>query len=228
MALALMDVDDTLIHGYTGFLSLPYLRRAGIIGWKHVFRAVHYVLLNNVGLLDDEKMLCEVCEPFVGQRVESVQIALEEALREVLLPRLRQDGLSCLERHRWRGDQLVLFTSTSRLVASPLARTLDIPNVVALFQRTKDGFFLPGLEEPICYGEGKLLRLQAFAAEREEDLEEAYYYTDSYRDLSALRAVGHPRPVNPDRHLKRVAHREGWLTLQWSNRRALLPRRGTP
>jgi putative phosphoserine phosphatase/1-acylglycerol-3-phosphate O-acyltransferase len=73
-----------------------------------------------------------------------------------------------------------------------------------------DGRFTGRIVEPICHGRGKLYWARRFCTEKGIDLAGSYFYTDSIRDLPTLEAVGHPRPVNPDRQLLREARQRGW------------------
>ncbi len=54
-----------------------------------------------------------------------------------------------------------------------------------------------------------------FFAEREIDLNQSYSCSDSISDLPMLKLVGYPRPVNPDRLLRR----HGWPIVSASRRR---------
>jgi phosphoserine phosphatase len=45
---------------------------------------------------------------------------------------------------------------------------------------------------------------------------DCYAYSDSVTDLPLLEVVGHPRVVNPDRALRRIAAARGWPVLSFS------------
>ncbi|HYA52228.1 MAG TPA: HAD-IB family hydrolase, partial [Streptosporangiaceae bacterium] len=53
-----------------------------------------------------------------------------------------------------------------------------------------------------------------------------YAYSDSVTDLPMLEIVGHPRAVNPDRALRRIAQQRGWPVLTFGALRAVPA--GTP
>ena len=87
---------------------------------------------------------------------------------------------------------------------------LGISSVICTRPEVVDGRFTGRIVEPICHGRGKLYWAQQFCAQEGIDLAKSYFYTDSIRDLPTLEAVGHPRPVNPDRPLLREARQRGW------------------
>ncbi|HUA28612.1 MAG TPA: HAD-IB family hydrolase, partial [Streptosporangiaceae bacterium] len=49
---------------------------------------------------------------------------------------------------------------------------------------------------------------------------DCYAYSDSVTDLPMLEAVGHPRAVNPDRALRRIARERQWPVLAFDTRSA--------
>jgi phosphoserine phosphatase len=63
---------------------------------------------------------------------------------------------------------------------------------------------------PVCYGQGKVVWAERFAAEWDVDLAASYFYTDSISDLPLLERVGHPIAVNPDTRLRRLARARRW------------------
>jgi len=71
---------------------------------------------------------------------------------------------------------------------------------------------------PTCYGLGKLRAAQELADQRDLELDDSYFYTDSHEDLPLLDAVGHPRPLNPNRRLAQVAKERRWPVRRFHSR----------
>jgi phosphoserine phosphatase len=69
-----------------------------------------------------------------------------------------------------------------------------------------------------AYGEAKASRLRELAATRGYQLSDCYAYSDSVTDLPMLEAVGHPRAVNPDRALRKIARERDWPVLAFGTR----------
>jgi phosphoserine phosphatase len=72
-----------------------------------------------------------------------------------------------------------------------------------------------GEMECYAYGEEKAVQVRQLAAERGYSLPGCYAYSDSVTDLPLLEIVGHPRAVNPDRALRRIATVRGWPVLSF-------------
>ncbi|MFT7697246.1 MAG: phosphoserine phosphatase, partial [Reinekea sp.] len=63
------------------------------------------------------------------------------------------------------------------------------------------------------FGQGKVVRLEQWLAERNESLEGAWFYSDSRNDLPLLERVDNPIAVNPDQTLRDIAQTNGWPIL---------------
>ena len=77
------------------------------------------------------------------------------------------------------------------------------------------GKFTGRIHAPVCYGTGKVHWAEQFAAEKQIDLSQSWFYTDSYSDLPMLRRVGRRVVINPDPRLRRYARRAGWTVEEW-------------
>ena len=69
-----------------------------------------------------------------------------------------------------------------------------------------------------AYGEAKARQIRELAAKRGYRLPDCYAYSDSVTDLPMLEAVGHPRAVNPDRALRKIAREREWPVLAFGTR----------
>ena len=77
-----------------------------------------------------------------------------------------------------------------------------------------------GEMEFYAYGQAKAIRLCELAGERGYRLPDCYAYSDSVTDRPMLEAVGHPRAVNPDRALRKIARARRWPVLAFGGRTA--------
>jgi phosphoserine phosphatase len=92
-----------------------------------------------------------------------------------------------------------------------MAEYLGFPGqYVCTYLEAEDGRLTGRIVPPVCYGPGKVVWAERFAAEHRVDLSASYFYTDSITDLPLLEQVGHPVAVNPDPRLRRLARRQGW------------------
>lgn len=213
---AFFDLDRTLIAANSGFLYALYERRHGRIGKRQFLRATFWLGLYHLALIDMERAFAEAVSHYKGvpseHLFERTREFFDQEVRETLQPGAR----AALGEHREEGHALVLLTASSpymsRLACEAWGLEAWLSNA---FPTDAQDRLLGTFEAPMCYGEGKVVRAEAYAGERGICLDQSFFYSDSYSDLPMLERVGHPRVVNPDPRLRREARRRQWPLLDW-------------
>ena len=105
----------------------------------------------------------------------------------------------------------MLASATNELIVKPIAKRLEIKNVIATkveFKNNKcTGEFIP----PSALGEGKLKLVQSWMKDKQRNsFSRVTFYSDSINDLPLLEAVEFPIAVNPDQTLDGIARDRGW------------------
>ena len=111
---------------------------------------------------------------------------------------------------RARGDIVAIVSGAPQFAIEPLAEYLGIEHVICTRFLVEAGRYTGGVEQPVCFGEGKIERLRQFLESFEIDLARSWFYTDSVTDLPLLEEVGHPVVTNPDPMLYWTASRRHW------------------
>jgi len=126
---------------------------------------------------------------------------------------MRQDALACLERHRARGDTLVLMSASVDLYVPSISQALRFAEVLCtpLLWRgeTLDG----ALAGRNCRGAEKARALQALRARHPGRPVTAYGNAAS--DLAHLCLADHGVLVNGSRRTRSAAERLGLTCLEW-------------
>ena len=135
--------------------------------------------------------------------------------RDYVEPRIYPQALSRIERHRRRGDQVVLVTGSIATIVEPLAEHLGVSAVIAPRLEVEGGRLTGELAEPPVAGERKAERMAAFAAERGIDLSASIAYGDSADDIPMLARAGRAAVVNPKGRLLDQAMARNWEILYW-------------
>ena len=211
---ALFDIDGTLLARNTAPLYMSHLRRTGQARRRDVARTLYYLFWYKLGLLDVKSAL-EVSMAFVRGKDESAMVAdcigwYGAQVRPYVFPGMAAQ----VSAHRRAGHVVAILTSATRYLAEPLGADLGIDHLLVTQLVVRDGRFTGEVVRPVCYGGGKVFWAERFAAEQQIDLARSYFYTDSITDLPLLDRVGHPRVVNPDPRLRRLAQRRGWQVLR--------------
>ena len=115
-----------------------------------------------------------------------------------------------IERHRRRGDTLVIITATNRFVTSPIAELLGVPHLIATEPEMAEGRYTGRVSGTPSFAGGKVERLRDWLLLHPHDLGQSWFYTDSHNDLPLLGIVANPVAVDPDSRLDSAARRNRW------------------
>jgi HAD superfamily hydrolase (TIGR01490 family) len=207
---AFFDIDHTLIAGDSALLFVRHLLRRGDLGYGDLVPPLYYNLLYRLNLLDIYAVFQRYQSWVRGQAHTAMQeLCLEWYLLHVR-PRIYPEMAARVAEHRRDGHLVALLSSATTYVAEPLARELEIEHLLVNRLIVDGGLLTGDAVLPLCWGPGKAHWARQFAADHGVDLARSYFYSDSITDLPVLELVGHPRPVNPDRLLRRAARRRGW------------------
>ncbi|GGY48222.1 hypothetical protein GCM10011297_21430 [Bacterioplanes sanyensis] len=121
---------------------------------------------------------------------------------------------SLLFAYQRQGTRLVMITGSDDVVAQAYSEALGIDSVIS--NRLKvEGERIVGLQQPMCYGQGKVELAQDFLAQQGLTFNDCAFYTDSHSDLPLLQAVAQPVVLNPNPSLRTTAQRLRWPCLDW-------------
>lgn len=214
MALAIFDLDNTLLGGDSDFLWGRYLCENGIVDEDAYRRAnEHYYQQYLEGSLDIYEFLEFVFKPLASHAVEQLEswraAYLEQKIKPIMLPAAE----ALVEKHRAQGDTLLIITATNSFLTTPIAAMLGIDNLIATDPEMLDGRFTGKVAGEPSFQHGKVERLHSWLDGREENLEGSIFYSDSHNDLPLLELVETPVAVDPDPKLQAVAQNRGWQIL---------------
>ena len=108
-----------------------------------------------------------------------------------VLPRLQAEGLDKIAQRRAEGHRVAILSTSPSYIARPVAEKLGIDFVLSTRLEVKDGRFTGELDGPACYGKGKVHWAEQLGNKLSLDLDNCWFYTDSYTDLPMLERVGH-------------------------------------
>lgn len=214
---AFFDVDHTVLEVNSGTKWVGYQWKHDRMSLVEVLRALWWTVEYRFGLLDFDAMAGRVITQYRGKEVAPFEREIEAWYREEIEATICTEARERIEEHRRAGHVVALLTSATRFLSAPLSTALRVEHVLCTEVGEEDGRFTGTHLSPACYGPGKVLRAEAFAAEHGIDLDRSYFYSDSYSDLPMLERVGEPRVVNPDPRLRRLAQRRGWPAQTWKS-----------
>jgi HAD superfamily hydrolase (TIGR01490 family) len=200
---AIFDVDQTLVQGYTERLFFRHLVRRGRLSVARALAYLGQVACRPQNRFQDKSYL-------EGLQEEEVVRLARECYREDIAPRVSPAGLACVLDHQTEGHTIGLLSGSLSLLLQPLQKDLGADWLIATELRRQKGQFTGEITGLHPRGPNKLRLLQEFSRTHGFDLSLAYAYGDHIQDSHLFRAIGHPVAVNPSWRLKRQARKHNW------------------
>jgi HAD superfamily hydrolase (TIGR01490 family) len=211
MALAIFDLDNTLIGGDSDYLWGQFVCEAGIVDATE-FSAQNDRFYEDYksGQLDIQAYLRFALGPLKGQPRETLDAWHREFMARKIEPIMLPKAQRLIANHRDRRDDLLIMTATNHFITRPIATALGVDQLVACEAEIVDGLYTGEPAGTPSYHEGKITRLYEWLEGRDISLDGAYFYSDSHNDLPLLEIIDKPIAVDPDDILLARARELGW------------------
>ncbi|GAB6068521.1 HAD family hydrolase [Methylothermus subterraneus] len=221
-ALALFDLDNTLLGGDSDYLWGQFLVEQGIVD-PAAYEAANrrFYADYRQGRLDIAAFLEFSLKPLSEHPVEFLLALRQRFVETKIAPLILPAGRALVEYHQNRGDLVAIVTATNAFVTEPIAKLLGVPHLLATRPEFRHGRYTGRFVGIPCFQHGKVLHLKEWLRDKALEPERAVFYSDSHNDLPLLEQVPHPVAVDPDPVLEEVARQRGWTVL--SLRQALEP-----
>lgn len=211
MALALFDLDNTLLNGDSDHAWGIYLGEIGVLDADEQQTKQDYFYQQ---YLDGELDIIEFCEYqfsiFTAHSLSQLNSWHNDFMVEKIEPMINNGKASLLEPHREAGDDIVIITATNDFVTRPIAKRLGVDTLLATTAEFKQGAYTGKVAGVPCFQTGKVTRLNDWLKQTGKDLTGSHFYSDSINDLPLLNYVDTPIAVTPDDNLRAHAALHNW------------------
>ena len=206
----LFDMDHTLVNCDCDVIWKYFLIDKGLAPADVVEDVEKFFNDYNRGELNIEEFIKFQFKEFKGMSYAQLEELAEECFQIMIKPQIYPKVPALIQKVLDSGCPVSVLTSTNRIIATPLANHLGIPEVMATEIEVVDGICTGNMSGEYCSEYGKVLRAEAFCEKHNIELSDVVYYGDNYADRFVLDAVGFPRPVNCSHALKEYAREKGW------------------
>ncbi len=211
MALAIFDLDNTLLGGDSDYLWGVFLAEQGVVDGAYYEREnERFYREYREGTLDIFEFLRFSLRPLRDNDPARLEALRKQFLAEKIDPIILPAGRELIERHREAGDTLLIITATNAFVTAPIARRLGVENLIATEPEVLEGHYTGEVSGDPSYREGKVKRLEQWLRQHGADLTGSSFYSDSHNDIPLLERVENPVAVDPDEPLAAHAAARGW------------------
>ena len=214
MALAIFDLDDTLIDGSSDEVWEDYLIERGFLDAELCYRRRQYFHYHYYrGTLDIHERQRSFLESLTQVSLSQIQEDIEHFVINRLQHMVKPGSRSLLAKHQNKGDDLLIVTAVSSLIANPIANFLGVEAVLATEPEIVDDHITGKIAGIPCFREGKVTRLEEWMLQFNKTLDDSYFYADSMNDLPLLELVSFPVAVDPEEGLAEIANKRSWKVL---------------
>lgn len=208
---AFFDFDNTLLAEDSAKIGIKFLYDRGDIGLWFIIRILARNFFYKRDVYSPEKMSRFVLRFYRDRDINEYVAGAGEYYNAMIRPHIAPNVRARLDRHRADGHATVLITAGIRYLCEPVVADLKMDHLCCSdLEIGPSGRPTGRPVEPVCIGEGKVLKAKRLAAEQGIDLAQSYAYSDHQSDLPLLELVGHPVVVEPTKPLRRIAERRGW------------------
>ena len=216
MSLAIFDLDNTLIGGDSDFLWGEFIGEEGIVDANAYREKNEYFYQQyDLGTLDIYAWLEFCLEPLTRYSMTELQELHHRFMIQKIEPILLDKAQNCINRHKERGDTVLVITASTSFVTAPIVKKYGINHLLATEPEIKAGRYTGGVSGMPCFQAGKIDKLMPWLQKNEETLTGSTFYSDSHNDLPLLELVDNPVAVNADKILTQIAEKKGWKVLNW-------------
>jgi len=210
-ALVIFDLDNTILNGDSDYAMINYLVHTQALDESAGKQNQIFIEDYQRGELDFDAYTTFALSAYIGMTRSEINEYMRPFVAKVIEPMINTLALKIIHDHGDRGDTILLASATNELIVQPIAKRLDIQNVIGTqvkFINDKcTGEYIP----PSALGEGKLQLVQQWMQKNNfDDFSGVTFYSDSINDLPLLEAVDFPKAVNPDAMLEKISLERGW------------------
>ncbi|MCO6439997.1 MAG: HAD family phosphatase [Nitrococcus mobilis] len=211
MALAIFDLDNTLLAGDSDYLWGRFLVDKEIVdGSEYTAENERFYQAYQTGTLDIHGYLRFALRPLAQHEPGQLRAWRAQFIDERIRPIVLDQGRELVESHRSRGDTLLIITATNRFLTEPIAALFGIDHLLATDPEMAGERYTGAIQGIPTFREGKIKALETWSKHTGHQLTDSYFYSDSHNDIPLLERVAYPVAVDPDPELRQQATQRGW------------------
>ncbi|MBN1107899.1 MAG: HAD-IB family hydrolase [Bacteroidales bacterium] len=212
---AFFDLDHTITASVSGKELVTAAYRKGMLRKTDMAKAIMLLAGYRLKLIRPEKAIEKMGGWVKNVPLEKFEKLCSEVFSTKLKPSVYSQVKQELEYHRTRNAGLVILSSTVTPLCSMMAVNLGMDDTICSGLECSDGILTGNTTGKFCFGQEKAVRLKAYCEKNNSKAEDAWYYGDAMADLHALKIVGNPVCINPQKKLRKIALQKGWKIYSW-------------
>lgn len=214
MALAIFDLDNTLIGNDSDFLWGEFLVHNGYVDADE-FAATNAQFYEDykAGNLDIFAYQRFALKPLSEQSMETLNKWHAQFMETYIEPIILPKAQALVDEHKAKGDRVIIITATNTFITRRIGLRYGIAELLGTNGEVVDGRYTGEVDGVPTFQEGKVTRLNEWLEREGESLEGSFFYSDSHNDLPLLEIVDNPVVVDGDDKLLEIAKQNNWPSI---------------
>jgi len=211
MALAIFDLDNTLIGNDSDFLWGEFLVHNGYVNADE-FAAQNTQFYEDYknGNLDIFAYQRFALKPLSEQSMETLNEWHAQFMKTFIEPIILPKAQALVDKHKTKGDRVIIITATNTFITRRIGLRYGITELLGTNGEILNNRYTGEVDGIPTFQDGKVTRLNEWLEREGETLEGSYFYSDSHNDLPLLKIVDNPIAVDADEKLSHYAAKHNW------------------
>ncbi|POT59900.1 HAD-IB family hydrolase [Citrobacter amalonaticus] len=214
--LYIFDLDHTLIAGDSSTWWSRYLVREGLVkDARYLVQEASLMRDYAEGKMDIHQYVALTLAPLAKMTIAEADQRIAQWVRDEVMPRVYPQALKLIQQLQAEKQQMLIISASASLLVKPIARALGIEEAAGIDVHIVNNRYTNIIDGTPSYREGKIARLKAWMALRNEPESKLTFYTDSINDLPLCLFADEVVLVNPCSQLQEQGKIHHWPTLYW-------------
>lgn len=214
MALAIFDLDNTLIAGDSDYLWGEFLvKNSYVDGEEFAKNNAQFYEDYKSGNLDIIAYQKFALSPLSKQTMTTLNNWHKQFIATFIQPIILPKAQALVDKHKQQGDRVIIITATNTFVTRPIGKMYGINELLGTEGEIINGKYTGEVSGVPTFQKGKVTRLNEWLIENNESLSGSYFYSDSHNDLPLLEIVDKPVVVDGDEKLLQIAKDKNWRSI---------------
>ena len=215
--IAIFDMDHTVLgidcdHSWKYFLA-----DEGFAPLAHRDEADRFLDLYHKGRTPINEFIEFQLSEFAGRSIAEIRTIADKHFEQRVRKLIYLQARNVIDKFNHDEIDTILLTGTNRIIANPIAKSLDVSRLIATEPEIEDGYFTGRIDGPFLMKEVKFKSAKDLCSERNIDLDRVTYFADSITDVPLLEKVGYPVVINPRKDMLLIAKSNHWQIRYWHN-----------
>ena len=215
--LAIFDMDHTVLGNDCDHSWKYFLADEGFAPLAHRDEADRFLDLYHKGRTPINEFIEFQLNEFAGRSIAEIRTIADRHFEQRVRKLIYLQARNVIDKFNHDEIDTILLTGTNRIIANPIAKSLDVSRLIATEPEIEDGYFTGRIDGPFLMKEVKFKSAKDLCSERNIDLDRVTYFADSITDVPLLEKVGYPVVINPRKDMLSIAKVNQWQIKYWHN-----------